>query len=161
MSNKPISLLMHSWIKETGYPLVSLDLNETTGAITVTQSRFLVSQDSKQQATTTVATPTWWLPLLLTTSATAGSDPITCSLFEGANSSIKQEVVDGAVIGWETLKQDSDWWIKANSYQTGFFRVKYPPFLLQRLGTALRKKKLHASDRLGRTSLQFLNPNSL
>lgn len=141
---------MHVWLKETGYPIVSIDLDEVTGDITVKQRRFLSSGQQPQQPQQSQQSQQqhiWWLPLTFTTS---NKEVLSFSLFDDAATiNSDTQILLGKEINWETLQKDSDWWIKANFLQTGFFRVKYSEPLLKRLGTALKGGHLRATDRLG------------
>lgn len=71
-------------------------------------------------------------------------------LLSSSNSATPEyvDVKEGqAVLDVESLKNTS--WLKANADQSGFFRVKYSPELVEKLGHALNNKALKEGDRLG------------
>ncbi|OLC78315.1 MAG: peptidase M1 [Deltaproteobacteria bacterium 13_1_40CM_4_68_19] len=125
-SGQPILELANGWIRQTGYPLVTLGLQE--GKIRIAQRRFF----SDPQAT---PEPTQWLvPLVLR--------------IDGRERRVllqsQEETLDpGGKPGW----------VLGNAGARGFYRTAYDPELLRRLVAALRE--LRPEERMALVSDQW------
>jgi puromycin-sensitive aminopeptidase len=139
VSRQPVTALMDSWVKQTGYPLVTVATNRSSGNVEFQfqQERFLYDHllggDGTEEAF-------WKIPLNVAMGGGTTS-PIS-KLMETAEDSLQVPIADS--ISDETLT-----WIKVNSEQTGFFRVNYPPEEWRILHGAITKKQIPAIDRLG------------
>lgn len=114
-SGTNINELMDSWIQKVGFPVVSI--SESSGEITVQQSRFLSTGDTSAEDDTT----TWWVPLLLSDQAGATANGRSLAL------TTKQGI----------LPNVSGDFYHLNTGATGFYRVNYPPEHLARLGAQI------------------------
>lgn len=131
-SGRPVPEVMRTWILQTGYPVVEVEVAQQGGRAQahLAQRRFLYdnvlggSDDQTQ----------WKIPLSLQQQGVADK---TALLMES-----REQVVDlpaGTPGGW----------VKANAGQTGFFRVQYAGEGWARLQEAVRRAELPAADRLG------------
>ncbi|EPY37412.1 cytosol alanyl aminopeptidase [Angomonas deanei] len=123
-AGKDLSSIMKLWTSEQGYPYLTVR-REEPGALKIKQNRFLITGDASPEEDAVL----WKIPLLLKT----------------------PEKETTIVIGEreEEVKVDAQApWIKANSRQTAFCRVKYDTALFQSLLPALAKKELCDLDRL-------------
>src|SRR2546429_1914011 len=125
-SGQPILELANGWIRQTGYPLVTLGLQE--GKIRVAQKRFFPDPQATPE-------PTQWLvPLVLKV--------------DGRERRIllqsREETLDpGGKPGW----------VLGNAGARGFYRTAYDPELLRRLVAALRE--LRPEERMALVSDQW------
>ncbi|KAJ4823485.1 AP-1 complex subunit mu-1-like [Turnera subulata] len=121
-SGEPVNMLMNSWTRQKGYPVVSVKLNGQKLEFEQTQFLSSGSQGDGQ----------WIVPITM------------CSGSYDARKSFllktKSESVD---VGTGNA------WIKVNVDQTGFYRVKYDEELTARLRYAIEKKSLTEMDRFG------------
>src|SRR5438105_15112799 len=125
-SGQPILELANGWIRQTGYPLVTL--TEQGGRITVTQRRFFSDSQAAPE-------PTQWLvPVVL---RLGGREKRI--LMRDA-----EELVDaGAELDW----------VLGNAGARGFYRTAYSPELLRRLISALAE--LRPEERMALVSDQW------
>jgi puromycin-sensitive aminopeptidase len=128
VSGKPVSKIMDSWVKQTGFPVIDFDIDKNN-QITINQKRFLFENISKSITDTT----TWAIPV----KACNDSKSETSILMESATDS------------FSTTLDSSDKWIKINPDQTGFYRVNYSDQQLLKLQTAIQRNQIPARDRLG------------
>jgi tricorn protease interacting factor F2/3 len=94
-SGKPVTRIMSQWVKQPGYPFVTVSLHD--GKLTLTQSRFLISAASDKS--------TWPVPVVLEVNGNKQT-----VLMEGP-----QKVVEV-----ESLKT-----LRINPDRTGFYPVRY------------------------------------
>jgi puromycin-sensitive aminopeptidase len=125
-SGQPILELANGWIRQTGYPLVTLA--EQGGRITVTQRRFFSDPQAAPESTQ------WLVPLVLR--------------IDGRDRRIllksPHETVDtGGKIGW----------VLGNAGARGFYRTAYDPELLRRLVSAIAE--LRPEERMALVSDQW------
>ena len=135
VSGKPITTIMNTWVKQAGYPVLTVE--ESTDAyiggpvLSLTQSRFLydrlMSPDDEDPAR-------WQVPVSI---RQAGSESKTAALMMGDTLNVP---LDSA---------DDSGWVKVNAGQTGFYRVNYSTEQWKRLGEAVGSMELPATDRLG------------
>lgn len=127
VSNEPIRAIMNSWINQPGYPVVEL-IKDDNNEFKLKQSRFLSSgellQDKEKKQT-------WHIAI----------DYINNEKYREV---IKLEKSSGKY----SISRNTEW-IKINSEQMGFFRVKYPSELLNNLKKAVQKKEISPIDRMG------------
>ncbi len=125
-SGKPVKHIMDTWTKQTGYPLLSVEMDG--GGVGLHQTRFFLSgvpdeEDSGQ----------WTVPLGIRTEGA----PDVFSVVEGKEARMD---VAGSREGW----------VKVNPDQTGFYRSNYSAELWNRLTDAVGAGVLSsAMDRLG------------
>ena len=139
VSGKPVTALMDSWVKQTGYPLVQVETKRDGGQVDLRlrQSRFLYDRLLDQSGEDGSR---WQIPLSV---AVAGRDRPATRLMDGAEDRVRLRT--GAKAGVSA----SAGWIKINPGQTGFFRVHYPPAEWERLREAVANREVSATDRLG------------
>ena len=125
-SGQDIPGMMDSWIKQVGYPVVTVETARTAGSasVSLTQRRFLYSGPSEDETL-------WRVPVRIITEN--GSAEVS-SLFTERAVSVNAPGADG--------------WIKVNAGGTGFYRVQYQPEDLLRLTAAVREGALSTPDRL-------------
>mmetsp|Transcript_19389 Transcript_19389/g.33317 ORF Transcript_19389/g.33317 Transcript_19389/m.33317 type:complete len:873 (+) Transcript_19389:55-2673(+) len=133
-SGKPISEIMHSWTKQTGYPVVKLTEHPSNDpgkrVLGLEQMRFL----SSGQVLPEDKGKTWWVPIGFTSKNC--KEP-TYAIFHDT-------------LGCASLPDpDANSWIKGNSAQSGVYRVRYDPDTLKKLLPAIASKELEPVDRLG------------
>jgi aminopeptidase 2 len=141
-SGQDIHSLMHHWTKSPGFPLILVEESngqasgKTTtgcGSCCLRQSRFLSSGKAKADEDTI----TWQVPVHIKTDTLTSKQLVTA----------RQSALD--------LAEDNASFVKLNAGQSGFYRVKYPPTWLVRLGKAVEASALGAADRLGLVSDVF------
>ncbi|KAL5248988.1 hypothetical protein ACHWQZ_G018001 [Mnemiopsis leidyi] len=128
-SGKPVNKVMSTWTGQIGYPMLTVDVVETSDSVTlhVQQQKFCANGDNSSEQQ-------WLVPV---TVVTQSRDTPQTYLLEGREGQI---VLEGARPGD---------WIKVNPKQIGLFRVKYSDDLLKRLLPAVKNQALGAADRLG------------
>lgn len=144
-SGKPISHMMRSWTRQTGYPVIYFD----DANMIVRQERFLadggsVSHTSRvntnADSDSNTAPTHWVVPLGMMDS----SQPAVPRYFLlDAKQAELQSILGTASNASEQR------WIKMNPHQTGTYRVNYTPEMWQRLVEPIQTKVLGATDRLG------------
>ena len=130
-SGKPVTAIMDTWIKQTGFPVLEVETISSgpeTG-LKLTQRRFLYDHllDVGDQDPTL-----WQVPVSI---ASDGPDR-------------KQSLLASEREVNVSLGEVRDWF-KVNAAQTGFFRVNYPREEWDRLRSAIEVGTLPATDRLG------------
>nr|ADI48181.1 membrane alanyl aminopeptidase 1 [Chrysomela tremula] len=115
---EPLDVVLDSWIKKTGFPLVKATLNGST--VTLTQSRFLLSGN-------TSSTSEWFIPITYTTSTDEN---------KFASTSPREWLKPNSAVNITLSGNES--WIILNNHMTGFYRVNYDSTLWDRIGKALR-----------------------
>ncbi len=134
-SGQPVRALMGTWTRQTGHPLIDVQMTRRNGdaRIALSQSRFLyghILRASKEKTR-------WKVPVRI---ARAGQREATNFLMEKAGASQS--------LGRSRRSPDGDW-IKVNAGQSGFYRVNYPPEEWGRLRRAVAAKELDTPDRIG------------
>ena len=125
-SGKPVKQIMDTWTKQTGYPLLSVDVKQ--GEVELRQTRFFLSGVPDRDDTSR-----WSVPLGIRT----GGARDTFQVFEDERTRVD---VGGGRGGW----------VKVNPDQTGFYRGNYSAELWDRLAGAVEAGELSsATDRLG------------
>eukprot|EP01123_Difflugia_compressa_P005969 TRINITY_DN18102_c0_g1_i1.p1 TRINITY_DN18102_c0_g1~~TRINITY_DN18102_c0_g1_i1.p1 ORF type:complete len:732 (-),score=138.48 TRINITY_DN18102_c0_g1_i1:85-2145(-) len=133
-SGVSVASIMDTWVKQMGFPVISVEETAEKGKFKVTQNRYLAAGDVKPEEDTVI-----W-PVMLAVSSKSHPKPVFVSF------TTRSAVISVAV-------EDPQEWVKFNSGQTGLFRVKYTDTLLQRLGSNLMQ--LSPEDRAGIQSDSF------
>jgi puromycin-sensitive aminopeptidase len=128
-SGKPVTAIMDSWVKQTGYPVVNVDIKRNGDDVTLglKQERFLYDHLLGAQQNWTI----WQVPV-----SVGSADASASLLMEDSSASL-------------TLPGVGDGWVKVNTGQTGFFRANYAEDEWTRLTTAFGTQALSDVDRLG------------
>ena len=134
-SHQPVRALMGSWTRQTGFPLLDVQVKRTGGSARVglTQSRFLYSdilEPSKDRTR-------WKVPVRI---ARAGQKKPVSFLME--------KKTETRPLGRSRRSSEKDW-IKVNAGQSGFYRVNYPSEEWGRLRRAVEAGELGTEDRSG------------
>ncbi|XP_008808926.2 aminopeptidase M1-like [Phoenix dactylifera] len=141
-SGEPVKMLMDSWTKQKGYPVVSVNVKD--GKLEFEQSQFLSSGSSGDGQ--------WIIPVTLCCgSHTAQKKFLLKTKYDKLD---MEELVDSSGDATSLLAKGNQGkvgclWIKFNVDQTGFYRVKYDDELAARLKYAIEANQLSATDRFG------------
>ena len=137
-SGKPVGEIMRTWIKATGYPFLTVNINRSKiiSEISVSQKRFVYDENPPQS---TDMEHVWPIPLTTIDNKCNSS----VSLLDAKSQTIKLP------------KLSPQQWLKLNSGQTGFYRVLYNSNELKLLSAAIESKDLDPADRLGLISDTF------
>jgi len=137
-----VEALMGSWIKDVGYPVVTIENckqenNECT--LDLTQKRFISSGDMTPEEEAKYAT--WWIPLGITTH-NSPSKPLD-KIFTEKKQTVTVPYPEG-----------NNKFIKLNFNETGMYRVKYPKDVLDTIGKTIKagyenNEVIGVSDRIG------------
>ena len=134
-SGLPVTEIMNTWIKQTGYPMLSVNDNQNSSQTTINieQNRFLYDHvlEGNQEDTAL-----WQVPIGIIARDQAAQ---TSFLLRDRSSSI---TLSG-------LKGEGNGWIKVNAGQTGFYRVNYTENNWDRLKLGIERLELSPTDRLG------------
>ncbi|KAJ3376746.1 Aminopeptidase 2 mitochondrial [Entophlyctis sp. JEL0112] len=125
-SGKDVAKLMHSWTKETGYPLItvesqSYESDSKTVSVVVTQSRFLSAGDLTEEDDKVI----WWVPITALTNLHGKSNPSVHILSEKTGT-----------LTFPYEESSHSFW-KLNAGGTSLYRVKYPPEQIRRISHIL------------------------
>jgi puromycin-sensitive aminopeptidase len=115
-SGQPIVELANGWIRQVGYPVVSLALDAKAGTVALTQRRFFADPDAREAGAPT----TWLVPMVLRFSDDTGTREQRVLL--DARASTITLTATGAVR-----------WCLGNADARGFFRTAYDAPTLARL----------------------------
>ncbi|KAI3980672.1 hypothetical protein MKX01_025237 [Papaver californicum] len=131
-SGEPVNMLMNSWTKQMGYPVISVKLKDNK--LEFDQSQFLQSGASGNGQ--------WIVPITL-----------YCGSYEAHKNFLlqsKSESLDVVkLLGSSDVKGNHKQWIKLNVDQAGFYRVKYDDDLQARIRYAIEASSLFITDRFG------------
>jgi len=132
-SGLPVTKVMDTWVKQTGYPLLHVDLNreDVEVKVRIVQRRFLYDHLLGEEPDD----PTLW--------------QVPVSLMTRSDGSKKSSLIgerEGAMA--VTTGSPGDW-IKINPGQTGFYRVNYSQTDWESLRAAVSSLELPTTDRLG------------
>ena len=123
-SDQDVNSLMEPWIRKIGFPVVTVD--EEINQIRIKQSRYLSTGDVTADEDTT----NWWIPLGFR-GKIGNKEVAPISL------TAREDVITGI---------ESSFY-KLNVENAGFYRIKYPPRRLAKLGTQM--DQLSVSDKIG------------
>ncbi len=136
VSGKPVSMLMQSWLKQTGHPLVEVEVKENK--LNVKQKRFLFL-DKKTDATL------WQIPIL----AYEGDKAIANELLTTSSAEYKLP------IGLDNDEWDNDvennnnndnTYLRINPDRAAFCRIRYSKNMLDKIRSSIELGKLQAVD---------------
>ena len=132
-SGLPVTSIMDSWVKQTGYPVLRIESDRSSDGVqvSVSQERFVYDHLLGEEEPNPEV---WQVPV----SVSAPGDAVASTVMEGRE----------AVITVPAARPSEDWY-KVNAGQTGFYRVNYTSDDWQRLAPAIRARELPATDRLG------------
>ena len=119
-----IEAVMSSWTKTIGYPVITVEEDEASGTINVTQNRFFSSGNTTEAEDETL------YPVFLNILTADG----IINNFLGTRT--------------KTLKAPLDFY-KLNANQIGFYRVAYSQSRLQKLGDDICRGLFSVEDRIG------------
>ncbi|HSX01797.1 MAG TPA: M1 family metallopeptidase [Candidatus Saccharimonadia bacterium] len=128
-SGQPVSQVMTAWTSLPGYPIVEIDESE------LRQERFYASA---RERTTAKSQAVWPLPLSLLTP----QGELPTQLITETTAALPAAAARAA-------------WLKPNAGQTGFYRVRYTPAMIEQLTPVLASAQLPAVDRFGLVSDVF------
>ena len=132
-SGLPVTSIMDSWVKQTGYPVLQVQAarSEDEVQVSLSQERFVYDRLLGEEE----PNPEVW------------QVPVTVSAPGASSASMVMEAKE-AVVSLPAASPASDWY-KVNADQTGFYRVNYTNEDWQRLAPVIRSLELPATDRLG------------
>ncbi len=132
-SGMPVTSIMDSWVKQTGYPVLQIEADRRPDGVMVSlsQERFVYDHLLGEEEPNPEV---WQVPV----SVSAPGDTVASTVMEAKE----------AVVTVTTPRPSEDWY-KVNADQTGFFRVNYASEDWQRLAPAISGRELPATDRLG------------
>lgn len=131
-SSKPVAEVMSTWIKQMGFPVISVSSQQqgTKRILTLSQSKF----------TADGVDPTeeyfWMVPITVSTAKNPTEIAVN-TMLDKKSMTVEIEGVD-----------ESDW-IKVNPGTIGYYRTRYSPEMLDQLIPAIRSQTLPPLDRLG------------
>ena len=131
-SGQPVAEIMDTWVQQTGYPVLDVDVDFAEDGIEVhaSQARFvyehLVDPDAAEDTT-------WHVPVKVAAQGGAAA----AALMDGPQASIRLSGGGGGG------------WLKVNPDQVGFYRVNYGGDGWERLRPAVEGMEVSAIDRLG------------
>ena len=153
-SGQPVTNIMNTWVKQTGYPLLQVQTHRQDSEVrlNLTQRRFLYDHllDGGEDDPTL-----WQVPVTIATPALSPAEgaPATEPLRElmtGREKSITIPVQPAPPLPLgEGEGEGTPPWVKLNVGQTGFYRVDYAEDEWERLQAAVAARQLPATDRLG------------
>ncbi|OIW17111.1 hypothetical protein TanjilG_26766 [Lupinus angustifolius] len=143
VSSLPINTMMNTWTKQTGYPVIYVELKDHT--LEIKQSQFLLSglhADGK-----------WIVPITLS----IGSYEINKKFLLDTSdlrvdiSDLVQSIGDdlSSIKTKDEVDVQENLWIKVNVDQSGFYRVNYEDKLALRLRKAIQNNCLLPTDKFG------------
>jgi puromycin-sensitive aminopeptidase len=135
-SGQPIVQLANGWIRQVGYPVVSMSLDEKAGAVSLKQRRFFADPDARE-----AGEPTRWLVPIVLRYRDDGGVKEQAVLLNGAEQTVK-------LAAKGTVR-----WCFGNADARGFFRSAYDGPMHARLLGAVGE--LRASERLALLSDQW------
>lgn len=141
-SDQPVAEMMNTWTKQTGFPLLDVEIRQEGRMIEVNsvQRRFLYTHLLEDQE----LDPTiWHIPL-----TARSSDPTstTVQLVKESQKTVKFNLPSKSV---------GRTWIKINPGHTGFYRTRYTAPEMKQLLPAITNLELPPADRLGIQSDAF------
>ncbi len=125
VSDRPVTRMMTAWVNQPGFPLVEVRRQEDTLVLYQRRFTYLSCADDSL----------WPIPITMTLFTQDGQTRKLDLLLEDRSASV--------AVGKEVAAY------KLNVDQTGFYRVKYPPEDLGKLGGLIRSGGLSAIDRWG------------
>ena len=132
-SGLPVTSIMDSWVKQTGYPVLQVEADRGSDGVNVSlsQQRFVYDHLLGEEE---LNPEVWQVPVTVS----APGAPSASTVMESKES----------VLTLPAARPSEDWY-KVNAGQTGFFRVNYTSDDWSRLAPAISARELPATDRLG------------
>lgn len=124
-TNEPITEFANSWVKQEGYPFITVSQEENT--VILEQHRFTMLPMESQAI--------WFIPLKIRVFKEDGTDEIL--KFVMKSQTFQFDLPSDVVT------------FKLNADQTGFYRVKYSVEHFRKLGEFAKSKQLNVYDRFG------------
>ena len=132
-SGLPVTSIMDSWVKQTGYPVLRVEAARGANEVQVslTQERFVYDRLLGDEEPNPEV---WQVPVSISSASSASA----AAVMDDKES----------VITLPAASPSEDWY-KVNAGQTGFYRVNYTSDDWDRLAPAISTQQLPATDRLG------------
>ncbi|KAJ1646116.1 hypothetical protein J3B02_000542 [Coemansia erecta] len=130
-TGESVRLLMHSWTKMVGYPVITVDECFENGRLRLRQSRYLHSGKPTEDEDQVV----WWVPLAMISSETKGK--VVHRTLQTREACV--EIPGGNDVSW----------VKLNAANAGLYRVCYSANALKRLAAAVARGELSTVDVVG------------
>uniref|UniRef100_A0A8C8GK59 Aminopeptidase n=1 Tax=Oncorhynchus tshawytscha TaxID=74940 RepID=A0A8C8GK59_ONCTS len=132
-SGKPIALVMSSWTKQMGFPIIVVDQEQQGDdrILKISQKKFCASGPHNGEDC-----PNWMVPISICT----GEDP-GCTKLKVLLDSPETTITINSV--------SPDQWVKINPGTVGFYRIQYSSAMLESLLPGIRDLTLLPVDRLG------------
>ncbi|XP_072959733.1 aminopeptidase M1-A-like isoform X2 [Typha angustifolia] len=141
-SGEPVKVLMNSWTKQKGYPVVSVKVKD--GELEFEQTQFLSSGSS--------GVGQWIVPITICCGSYTAQKKFLletkCEKLELAKL-LDSIDVDTGLWDKENQRKAENFWMKLNVHQAGFYRVNYDDELAAGLRYAIEANQLSAADRFG------------
>lgn len=131
-SSKPVAQVMSTWIKQMGFPVVSVSSQQAGSkrVLTLKQDKFTADgQTSKEDY--------FWMV------------PITVSTAKSPNTTALSTVLDKKTMQIELDDISEADWVKVNPGTIGYYRTRYTAEMLDQLIPSIRDQTLPPLDRLG------------
>ena len=141
ISKKPVAKIMQNWTSKPGYPVVKAEMKNSE--LSLSQTRFFASPISKEKNKEKTM---WQIPISLK------SRNITQKYFlSRLSQAVEPRRSKFSAENYATAKKvvSSDFYLKINIGETGFYRTAYSTELLEKLIAPVLEKKLSPRDRLG------------
>ncbi|KAJ6793920.1 aminopeptidase M1-like [Iris pallida] len=141
-SGEPVKMLMDSWTKQKGYPVIDVNVKENN--LEFEQTQFLSSGS--------LGDGQWIVPVTLCCgSYSAKKKFLLNTKSEKLDMGELKSLSNGEsnLLGRGNQEQGGRFWIKFNVDQTGFYRVKYDEVLATGLRHAIEANQLSETDRFG------------
>jgi puromycin-sensitive aminopeptidase len=129
VSGKQVKSIMDSWIKQPGYPVLSLE--NSGDSMMVRQERFM---ESPEALASFEKAQVWQIPVPLGIAGSAGEEH-------------ESALINGREIQLDFPARHR--WMKLNAHQVAFVRVNYTPELWLELSEAVVRNELGVIDRFG------------
>uniref|UniRef100_A0A8C7VPP4 Aminopeptidase n=1 Tax=Oncorhynchus mykiss TaxID=8022 RepID=A0A8C7VPP4_ONCMY len=132
-SGKPIALVMSSWTKQMGFPIIVVDQEQQGDdrILKISQKKFCASGPHNGEDC-----PNWMVPISICT----GEDPGCTKL---------KVLLDSPETTITINNISPDQWVKINPGTVGFYRIQYSSAMLEGLLPGIRDLTLLPVDRLG------------
>lgn len=130
-SSKPVAEVMSTWIKQMGFPVISVS------SVQEGKKRVLTLTQNKFTANGADAEDYFWIV------------PITVSTAKAPHEIAASTILNKKTMTIEIDNVDENDWIKINPGTIGYYRTRYTPEMLDLLIPAIKNQTLPPLDRLG------------
>ncbi|CAI9753742.1 unnamed protein product [Fraxinus pennsylvanica] len=143
VSGVEVNTIMETWIKQKGYPVISVELKD----------HILEFEQNQMISSGLHSDSQWIVPMTLSLGSYNNQKKFLLRTKKGQLDVV--EFFHSSDISSSRHKQhneenfDNNWWIKINVHQAGFYRVKYDDNLMARLKKAIQCNYLSAADEFG------------